>query len=87
MLAAGVERKCEMNSDSAFLRKFRFTLIFITLFLQNNTLITQKSIAVLPFVNMSNNIENEYFCDGITEEPHLSPLKVKILMLEKLVKN
>ena len=28
----------------------------------------QKSIAVLPFVNMSNDIDNDYFCDGITEE-------------------
>jgi adenylate cyclase len=28
----------------------------------------QKSIAILPFVNMSTNGDNEFFCDGITEE-------------------
>src|SRR6185503_4440355 len=30
--------------------------------------ITDKSIAVLPFINMSNDPEQEYFCDGISEE-------------------
>ncbi len=29
---------------------------------------TQKSIAVLPFVNMSTDPEQEFFCDGISEE-------------------
>ena len=42
---------------------------------------SQSSIAVLPFVNMSNDPEQEYFCDGMTEEiinalSHVESLKV-----------
>ncbi len=42
---------------------------------------TYRSIAILPFVNMSNDQDQEYFCDGITEEiinsiSHLDDLKV-----------
>ncbi|TYA59017.1 helix-turn-helix domain-containing protein [Formosa maritima] len=42
-------------------------------------MINQKSIAVLPFVNISNNIENEYFCDGLTEEIINALAKIKDL--------
>lgn len=42
-------------------------------------MIDKKSIAVLPFVNMSNNIENEYFCDGLTEEIINALAKIKDL--------
>lgn len=38
-----------------------------------------KSIAVLPFVNMSSDPENEYFCDGITEEIINALTKIKQL--------
>jgi len=39
----------------------------------------KKSIAVLPFVNMSNDINNEYFCDGLTEEIINALAKIKQL--------
>lgn len=38
-----------------------------------------KSIAVLPFVNMSSNAENEYFSDGMTEEIINALAKIKSL--------
>lgn len=49
--------------------------------LAKQSLIPKKSIAVLPFVNMSNDPEQEYFSDGIAEEilnslSHLNNLKV-----------
>lgn len=42
-------------------------------------MINQKSIAVLPFVNMSSDISNEYFCDGLTEEIINALAKIKQL--------
>ena len=39
----------------------------------------KNSIAVLPFVNMSNDAENEYFCDGLAEELLNALAKIKEL--------
>jgi adenylate cyclase len=43
--------------------------------------VKQKSIAVLPFVNMSSDTENEYFSDGITEELLNALTKVEGLLV------
>ena len=40
---------------------------------------SEQSIAVLPFVNMSSDVEQEYFSDGITEEILNSLAKIKQL--------
>jgi len=49
------------------------------LVLQNKQEIVSKTIAVLPFVNMSASKENEYFSDGITEEIINALAKIKRL--------
>ncbi len=41
----------------------------------------KKSIAVLPFVNMSSDLENEYFSDGISEEILNALVKVEGLLV------
>ncbi|MEO6218844.1 MAG: adenylate/guanylate cyclase domain-containing protein, partial [Ginsengibacter sp.] len=48
---------------------------------ETKKVMSQKSIAVLPFINMSNDTEQEYFSDGMAEEilnslSHLKDLKV-----------
>lgn len=42
---------------------------------------SSKSIAVLPFVNMSASEDNEYFCDGMTEEIINALTKIKNLQV------
>ena len=41
--------------------------------------LNEKSIAVMPFVNMSADAENEYFCDGLAEELLNALAKIKNL--------
>lgn len=52
----------------------------------------EKSIAVLPFINMSNDPEQEYFCEGMAEEiinslAHIQDLKVAGRMSSYQFKN
>ncbi|MDQ6718558.1 MAG: protein kinase [Gemmatimonadota bacterium] len=76
-----VERALEkaMSADSA--KRFATTAIFSqallntslktpsdTQTLPNQVVSTAKSVAVLPFANMSADVENEYFTDGMAEE-------------------
>jgi len=57
-------------------------ILFFLLLKHFSPSISARSIAVLPFKNIGGEMENEYFCDGITEDviAHLSKLeKLKVI--------
>ena len=61
---------------------FVASVLFVyKMFLSNNdtTEVVDKSIAVLPFVNMSNDPEQEYFSDGMTDQIITNLAKLKVL--------
>lgn len=66
------------GTDIKLFSRVSFYFLYICLKV-NNSLINQKSIAVLPLVNMSSDIDNEYFCDGLTEEIINALAKIKAL--------
>jgi len=78
------ERIIEKALEKALSKRFQTVDEFIKA-LKSHPSITstrgEKSIAVLPFTNMSADQEQEYFCDGMTEEiinalTHINDLKV-----------
>ena len=74
----GITRSLKNNkSRKSSIKAGAFVLILFTslglaawYFLKNGktTPVTEKSIAILPFTNLSDNLNNQYFADGIVED-------------------
>ncbi len=59
----------EIIFDSLMVILFAFLLIYRIKALSDEPIhVVEKSIAVLPFQNFSDSKEDEYFCDGVTED-------------------
>ncbi len=75
--SASIKKKIESNSKNKFIKKVTIYLSIVLAIITLATIIikmsqspdyTNNRIAILPLKNISNNTEDKYFADGLTEE-------------------
>ena len=75
-IVATIRRALAKSRDARFESMAAFATALVTPSLETDG---RRSIAVLPFVNMSTDAENEYFADGITEDVIAQLSKIRAL--------